>query len=330
MTETTAGRRVTRADIAREVGVSRATVGFVLNATPGQTISEATQQRVLAAAERMGYRPHLAAQALASGRNHIVLLVLPDWPLEYSMRRHIDEASGALDEAGYSLVTTTPHANGRARPLWETLQPDVVMGMTPFSDEQFQQISASGVPAVIPHPDARAQAPEFSFNFNHGPRLQVQHLLDRGHQRLAYAASTDPRLADLVTSRHELATATAVAAGQHPLELVGVESDNVLAVVESWHHDGITGIVAYNDDIAALVTGSAIRLGLRIPDQLAIVGHDDAPIASVFVPSITTVHVDDEGLGRYFANLALSAAHGDEAPSWDSTPQVSLQIRETS
>lgn len=329
MTETTAGRRVTRADIAREVGVSRATVGFVLNATPGQTISEGTQQRVLAAAERMGYRPHLAAQALASGRNHIVLLVLPDWPLEYSMRRHIDEASAALDEAGYSLVTTTPHANGKARPLWETLQPDVVMGMTPFSDEQFQQISASGVTAVIPHPDSRAQAPEFSFNFNHGPRLQVEHLLAQG-RRLAYAASTDPRLTELVSSRHALASSTAVAAGQARLDSVGIDADNALASVEAWHRAGITGIVAYNDDIAALVVGSAIRLGLSIPDQLAVVGHDDAPIASVFVPAITTVHVDDEGLGRYFAHLALSAAHGEAAPSWDATPQVSLRIRETS
>ena len=66
MSERTVARRVTAADIARSVGVSRATVGFVLNDTPGQTISEPTRRKVLAAAERLGYRPHSAARALAS------------------------------------------------------------------------------------------------------------------------------------------------------------------------------------------------------------------------------------------------------------------------
>ena len=118
MTGITTDRRITAADIAREVGVSRTTVGFVLNATPGQTISPATTRKVLDAAERLGYRPHLAAQALARGRTNIVLLVLPDWPMDYSMRRHLDEASIALDQAGYSLVTMSPLPGGHARPLW--------------------------------------------------------------------------------------------------------------------------------------------------------------------------------------------------------------------
>ena len=116
-------KRVTAADVARSLGLSRATVGFVLNDTPGQTIPEATRERVLAEAKRLGYRANTAARALASGRSRIILLVLPDWPLDYSMRTHLDEASLALDEAGYSLVTTTPHPGGQAQPLWETLRP---------------------------------------------------------------------------------------------------------------------------------------------------------------------------------------------------------------
>src|SRR5690625_354370 len=85
-------KRVTAADVARALGLSRATVGFVLNNTPGQTIPEQTRRRVLAEAERLGYRPHTAARALASGRSHIVLVVLPDWPIDYSLRRHLEEA----------------------------------------------------------------------------------------------------------------------------------------------------------------------------------------------------------------------------------------------
>ena len=76
-------------------------------------------------AKRLGYRANTAARALASGRTRIILLVLPDWPLDYSMRSHLAEASLVLDQAGYSLVTMTPHPGGQAQPLWETLRPDV-------------------------------------------------------------------------------------------------------------------------------------------------------------------------------------------------------------
>ena len=143
-------KRVTAADVARSLGISRATVGFVLNDTPGQTISEATRARVLDEAKRLGYRANTAARALASGRSRIILLVLPDWPLDYAMRTHLDEASLALDEAGYALVTMTPHPGGQAQPLWETLRPDVVMGMTPFTVDQLDSIRRSGVEHIIP------------------------------------------------------------------------------------------------------------------------------------------------------------------------------------
>jgi len=323
-------KRVTATDIAREVGVSRATVGFVLNSTPGQTISEATQEKVLAAARRLGYRPHLAAQALASGKSRVVLLVLPDWPIEYSMRRHVDEASTALDEAGYSLVTMTPHAGGRARPLWETLQPDVVMGMVPFSEERYEEIRASGVGAVIPRPADRDAATGQALSFSDGPRLQVDHLVQRGHRRLAYAASPDSRLADLVSSRYQLAVTTAAHHGIEPVLTAAVDSANASDVIAGWHSAGVTGVVAYNDDIAAVVIGAALRHGIPVPEDLAVVGHDDSPIASVFVPSISSVHVDDEGLGRYFAQLALAAATGAAPPPPQHHPQVTLRARESS
>src|SRR5690606_20782706 len=144
------GKRVTAADVARSLGLSRATVGFVLNDTPGQTISEATRERVLAEAARLGYRPHSAARALASGRSHIVLLLLPDWPMDHAMRAHLDEASLVLDQAGYSLVTTTPHPGGQAVPLWESLDPDVVVSLAPVPDAQFAGIAATRARTIIP------------------------------------------------------------------------------------------------------------------------------------------------------------------------------------
>jgi len=88
-------------------------------------------------------------------------------------------------------------------------------------------------------------------------------------------------------------------------------------------------VVAYNDEVAAIVAGASVRLGLAVPEQLAIVGHDDSPIASMFVPSLSSVFVDDEGLGRYVAQLALSAAAGEPALP-DHAPSARLISRESS
>src|SRR4051794_33842882 len=75
------GRRVTSADVARLAGVSRATVSYVHNDTPQQTISGPTRARVLDAAARLGYAPSAAARTLRTGRSDIVLCLLPDWPI---------------------------------------------------------------------------------------------------------------------------------------------------------------------------------------------------------------------------------------------------------
>src|SRR6476620_66018 len=117
---TTVGRRTTAADVARKAGVSPATVGFVLNRTKGQTISEETRARVLAAAQQLNYKPHQAARALRSGRNKIVLLVLPDWPLEHSLRTNLEVLTHALAAHGYVRSPSRrspkalPHHSGRS------------------------------------------------------------------------------------------------------------------------------------------------------------------------------------------------------------------------
>lgn len=323
-------KRVTAADVARSLGLSRATVGFVLNDTPGQTIPAATRDRVLAEAKRLGYRANSAAQALASGRSRIILLVLPDWPLDYSMRTHLDEASLALDEAGYSLVTMTPHPGGQARPLWETLRPDVVIGMAPFTREQLAEIRASGVQQILPPVAAGEEGSVGDLGFADGPRIQVEHLLGRGRRRLAFAASADPRVADLVAERRELARRTLLLnEGSSFVAEAAVGEDNAAEHLRAWLGQGVDGVVAYNDDIAAVVLGAALRSGIAVPDQLAIVGHDDTPLARLVVPALSTVRVDNAGLGRYLAELALSAATDSAPPAAGPETDARLVIRET-
>lgn len=322
-------KRVTAADVARSLGLSRATVGFVLNDTPGQTISQATRERVLAEAKRLGYRPHSAARALASGRSHIVLMLLPDWPMEHSMRTHLDEASLVLDRAGYSLVTMTPHPGGQAVPLWESLAPDVVLALAPIPDAQYEAIRATGAPTIIAGRDRLAAGEQLAFA--EGPRLQVAHLVERGSRRIAFAGSTEPRLAALVAERRSLADATCRELTGAPLA-ASADLDEATAerVVAGWIEAGVDGVAAYNDDIAALVLRAALRRGIAVPDDLAIVGHDDAPIARLLVPALSSVRVDTAGLGRFLAELALSRTRDAEPPTVGPEATTQLVRRETS
>lgn len=320
-------RAVTAADIAKAAGVSRATVGFVLNRTPGQTISEITRTRVLAESERLGYRPHRAAQALARGGTRVILLVLPDWPMDYSLRRNLEEASLALDEAGYSLVTYTPHEGGTARPLWEVLQPEVVLGMIPFSDEQISGITSSGALPILPGTADDVAGSTLA----QGPRLQVRHLWDQGHTSIAFANSADPRVSQLAWQRRHLVTEEVRELGLNSPLVADLTLDPAKSrgVIQDWLDKGVSGVVAYNDDIAAVVHHVALRMGLGIPHELAIVGHDDAPIASLLTPALSSVRLDTAGLGRYFAALALSAARGEPRPEFDARFRPQLIVRES-
>ncbi|MFG1996875.1 LacI family DNA-binding transcriptional regulator [Actinoplanes sp. NPDC048988] len=323
----TVRRRITAADIAAAAGVSRATVGFVLNNTPGQTISEGTRQRVLAEAARLGYRPHRAAQTLARGRSRIVLFVLPDWPLEHNMRRYLDEAAHVLDEAGFSMVAYTRHLGDRSRPLWESLDPDVVVGFSAFDAGTVKSLRASGITKIFPQPGGRAHLPGLSA----GTTLQVRHLHELGHVRLAFAESPDPRLAAL--NAHRLGTARRtvhdLGLGELSVHSVDYRDGTADQAVGRWHRAGVTAVVAYNDDVAAAVTGAALRSGLSVPGDLSVVGHDDSPLAALFVPALTSVRMNSSGLGRFVAQEALHLADGRPRPSSGADVDVTLVPRDS-
>ncbi len=230
---------------------------------------------------------------------------MPDWPVDYSMRRYLEEASLLLDESGYSMATYTPHPSGRSRPLWETLNPDVVVGFTPFFPEELDSLHASGVTRIIPSPVAPETGLHDAPALTAGPVPQAEHLHERGRRRVVFAASGDLRLAPLVHQRGAAAHAAGARLGLEWHDQHTVEGDNARSLVTRWRDEGVTGVIAYDDDVAATVVGAAVRAGARVPGDLAVVGHDDSPLASVLVPSLSTVRIDTGALGRTLAQRAL-------------------------
>ena len=230
------------------------------------------------------------------------------------MRRYLEEASRVLEEAGYSLVTYTRHVAAPARPLWESLDADIVIGFSPFEPDDLTSLRASGVGAIFPDPDL---ADDFAASgYANGPRLQVAHLYERGHRRVAFAAPADRRVSTLADERLRVARQEASALGLPAPDVCPVDyrDGSATEAVRRWRDEGITGVVAYNDDIASVVVGAAARAGIAVPEQLAVIGHDDSPLASIFVPTLSSVRVNSGAAGRLVALLALRQTDGRALP----------------
>jgi len=299
--------RVTSVDVAREAGVSQSTVSFVLNNTPGQTIPEETRRRVLEAAKKLDYRPRASARSLAAGRSDVVLLALPGVPISANLSRFIEQLAAALAEHGLSLVTHLVEGHGRPLPdLCAAVDASAVISLIPFDEETTEALHRAGAEVVFgTGSQARAELREIG-------RLQAQHLIDRGGQRIGYARPGENPTAFRVRERLRGVAAACAEHGLPEPVALEVELDGVKAAVavDQWTGASVTGVCAYNDETAMAVLAGMHLRGLRAPEDIAVVGVGDIPAAQVSIPSLTTIGFDYEETGRELAQAILDSLAG--------------------
>ena len=291
---TTPPERVTSTDVARAAGVSRTTVSYVFNGRGA--IPEDTRARVRAVAEQLGYRPSGIARALRTGTTELVVLVLPAWSPSDVLGRLIQRTSTRLEALGLPLVVTQvePESVG----LWGAMTPLGILSPFPLSERAAAQVAASGARhLMMSGTGAPGAAPSVAdYGRAHG-RLQMQHLVAAGHQRCGYALPQDPVLRQWFgVSRVEGAGAVCL---EHDLpipveQVVALDADQAMNAVRAWVDAGVTAVAAYNDDIALTIIGAARRLGVQVPDQLAVIGMDNTPISGVTDPGLTTIEIRPE------------------------------------
>jgi len=299
--------RVTSVDVAREAGVSQSTVSFVLNNTPGQTIPEETRRRVLEAAKKLDYRPRASARSLAAGRSDVVLLALPGVPISANLSRFIEQLAAALAEHGLSLVTHLVEGHGRPLPdLCAAVDASAVISLIPFDEETTEALHRAGAEVVFgTGSQARAELREIG-------RLQAQHLIDRGGQRIGYARPGENPTAFRVRERLRGVAAACAEHGLPEPVALEVELDGVKAAVavDQWTEASVTGVCAYNDETAMAVLAGMHLRGLRAPGDIAVVGVGDIPAAQVSIPSLTTIGFDYEETGRELAQAIQDSLAG--------------------
>lgn len=307
-------KRPTATDVARRAGVSQATVSYVINNTPHQVIPESTRQRVLSAVAELGYTPSAAARMLVSGRSDVVLLLLPDWPIGLGVARLLDELSQAFAQHGLTFVI---HPRVTARPvteLWKSITPAAVLTYERFPESDQAAIGAGGAELVR---IASLGQDDETMDRGHERtgRLQVEHLARAGHRHLGYAWPDDERV--LYFARHRLA---GVRAGCAELGLpeprvmtVPLTVDGGAAAVDDWRgrSPAVTGVCAFNDEVALAVLAGARRLGVAIPGDLAVIGVDDIPAAALAAPPLTTVANNVTSTARDIVDAVLGRLSGD-------------------
>lgn len=306
---------VTSADVARESGVSRTTVSYVLNGTEGVAISDATRKRVRETAARLGYAPSAAARALRRGRSDLVLCVLPDWPVGPVIDSLLDRLATDLAARGLAVLVHHDRGPQPLSELWRTVTPHAVVGLTAFDDADVLAMQQAGIQVVAstldddPHPGA------FSVPQTEIGALQLEHLVARGHSSIGYAAPTDRRLAAFADRR-----LAGVAAGcsRHGLPApralpVPLDVDSARAAVTAWRdaEEPVTAVAAYNDEVALAVMAGVRAAGLEVPRDVAVIGVDDIPAARLAAPALTTVWQAVDAQADYLADMVLATLDGE-------------------
>ena len=306
-------RKVTSHDVARAAGVSRATVSYVLNGRSGQSISAVTRQRVLTAAAKLGYAPSTAARTLRRGRSDLVLMLLPPEPLGRALAMVLDAASDQVERYGLRLMAHRLPASGGAAELVRSLAPAALILTTPLPDDELAALRTLEVPlAFLQQQVDDPLGPDLGIG-----ALQVEHLAAAGHTRLGVAVPDSPGYAWRVQVRLAAIEHACARHGLLPpaVERIGLDAADAAAAVGGWMQgpEPVTAACAFDDDYAfALLSGLAAH-GLSAPDDLAVIGAEDLPLAGLAVPPLTTVSVHARMLGALFAQLAIAPLLGADA-----------------
>ena len=325
-------RRPTAADVAREAGLSRATVSYVLNDTPHQVIPEATRRRVLDAAAALGYTPSAAARALVSGRSDVVLLLLPDWPIGSSVGALIENLSAALAAHGYTFVAHPRTPDRPVGEVWKAITPAAVVTFEGLDEAESARLRSAGIELAVALFGVRGgramEVPE-----QRAGRLQVEHLAATGHRAIGYAYPDDARVQGFARPRLEGARQACAELGlpEPVVETVPLDRAGAAAAVGRWRARGprVTAVAAYNDEVALAVLSGARDSGLTVPDDLAVVGVDNIPAAAFAAPPLTTVEADLAVLAAHIADDIARRLAGAEVPPRPGSDIHAVVVRES-
>jgi LacI family transcriptional regulator len=313
------------------------TVSRALNEQTRALVNPETAERVLRAAERLGYRPNPIARGLKTNRSFTVGVVIPDLtnPLFPPIVRGIEDR---LTEAGYTaLIVNTDNDADRERTQIAAMRARQVDGFIAatarLDHELLAEAGAGGTPLVLVNRSFEdGSVPAVTVDDREGIRLAVEHVAALGHRRIGHLAgpqnvSTGHRryLGFLEAMR---TAGLEVPAGYVSFTAAFTESEGTRASAELLRRQPrVTAVVAGNDRLAIGCYDTLAAHGLSCPEDVSIVGFNDMPFVDRLRPPLTTVRVPQREIGTVAADLLLQQLSDPSQPAREILLEPALVIR---
>jgi DNA-binding LacI/PurR family transcriptional regulator len=308
-------------DIAKAAGVSQSTVSRVLNDTPTSVpIAAETRERVQEVAKRLGYRPNPLARGLRGARTMLLGVIVREITDPF-FSMAIEALSTEALARGYNVVLGSAHSKAdeaiALRAVLETRHCDAIVLLGDMRDEPkfLEDLRASETPIIaLWHGTELEGVPTVNTDNRAGMVAGLDHLLELGHTRIAFIGGRP--LGD-IRERHTAFVEHLHARGiEVPEEYVRNVSndpaggDSALRSVMGLDRTP-TAVVCSTDHLATGVLHAAAELGLKVPDDLSVIGFDDIPIAAYTVPPLTTIHMPVNEMTAIAARLAMDEGESE-------------------
>ncbi|GLI26227.1 LacI family transcriptional regulator [Agromyces rhizosphaerae] len=311
-------------DVAARAGVSISTVSNALNRP--QLVSEALVDRVRQAADQLGYVPLQAARQLRAGRSGLLGMTV----INIANPFFAELVAGAEDAASASglrvLVGNSSDDAAKERDHLELFERVQVEGalVSPFGETGpwLERLRRRGIPVVmVDSVDESGELPSVSLDDVAGGRMAARHLLDIGRRRLAFVGAREAvrQVRERLQGARE-AVATVPGTTLEPIWTEQTTSERGIAFGEELAdrapEDRPDGIVTSNDHLAIGVLHGLVSRGVRVPEDVAVVGYDDIEFAAIATVPLTSVRQPSREMGRTAAELllALISGEGDDVP----------------
>ncbi|MFD1717648.1 LacI family DNA-binding transcriptional regulator [Georgenia deserti] len=305
--------RPTIRDVAAHAGVSKSLVSLALRGDPG--VRERTRERILLAAEAIGYRSNVLARSLREGRTMLIGVVISSLENPYHTEI-VTSVEEAAESAGLSVLLAHGSRDrgkltGRVESLLD-LGLDGLVVVSSWVEPQVLRRAARRAPVVMVGRSERPVPGVDAVNNDdeHGAALAVQHLHATGHTRIAHVGSSY-RPAGLARRHGYAAAMRRAGLGAYVRVLDAFVADEGLGTLLARAlEDGYDAYFARNDVEALDLIDAADHVAARVPDDLAVVGYDDSALARRSRPRLTSVQQRRELLGRRAVDLLLSRIDG--------------------
>ncbi|MFC4302566.1 LacI family DNA-binding transcriptional regulator [Cohnella boryungensis] len=315
--------RVTIKDVARECGISAATVSLVLNDKECR-VSEATRAKILRIAAEMNYRPNHFAVGLVTRKTHTIGLIVPDVG-----NFHFAEMSKAIEQEcrnnGYIVILGSyGESDEQAYAYFKEFIDKGVEGII-FAKPMLVELSekdrqcfalaeSASIPVVTFEPvEVQATVGVVSYDYEAGGYLASKHLIDLGHRRIGCLTGPDNMISS-VARREGYKRALAEAGIPFDPTLLYEGDFAVQSGIEALPHllgQGVTALFTFNDMMALGVYKAARQYKLKIPTDLSIVGFDDTFLNEILEVPLTSVTHPADSLGKESAKRMLSLIRGE-------------------